>query len=126
MNTLEYFKTHLKYEKKPKIRKTITQKFTKCLHCAEEIKVVLDDGGPGPASNGDTDVDMRPKSKGKDDGGRDDDGGGDREDLEQMKLRVGLNSVIIREKLNVKWNDVVGLDRTATPSKSIQCFFCVS
>ncbi|KAL5074987.1 hypothetical protein RYX36_013971 [Vicia faba] len=126
MNALEYFKTHLKYEKNPKIRKSTTQKFTKCLHRVEEIRVMLDGGGLGPASNGDTVVAMRPKSEGKDGGGRDDEGGGDREDLEQTKLRAGLNSAIIREKPNVKWNDVAGLDRTATPFKSIQCFFCVA
>ncbi|KAL0460782.1 UNVERIFIED_CONTAM: protein SUPPRESSOR OF K(+) TRANSPORT GROWTH DEFECT 1 [Sesamum latifolium] len=28
MNALEYFKTHLKYEKNPKIKEAITQKFT--------------------------------------------------------------------------------------------------
>ncbi|KAM0070941.1 putative vesicle-fusing ATPase [Helianthus debilis subsp. tardiflorus] len=28
MNALEYFKTHLKYEKNPKIREAVTQKFT--------------------------------------------------------------------------------------------------
>ena len=33
MNALEYFKTHLKYEKNPKIKDTITQKFTEYLWC---------------------------------------------------------------------------------------------
>jgi vacuolar protein-sorting-associated protein 4 len=31
MNALEYFKTHLKYEKNPKIKEAITQKFTEYL-----------------------------------------------------------------------------------------------
>ncbi|MBA0836077.1 hypothetical protein Goarm_008320 [Gossypium armourianum] len=63
MNALEYFKTHLKYEKNPKIREAITQKFTEYLRRAEEIRAVLDEGGPGPASNGDAAVATRPKSQ---------------------------------------------------------------
>ncbi|KAI4386115.1 hypothetical protein MLD38_004076 [Melastoma candidum] len=105
MNALEYFKTHLKYEKNPKIREAITQKFTEYLRRAEEIRAVLDEGGPGSASNGDAAVATRPKTKGKDGSGGD---GGD--DSEKEKLRAGLNSAIIREKPNVKWNDVAGLE----------------
>ncbi|KAL0390001.1 UNVERIFIED_CONTAM: protein SUPPRESSOR OF K(+) TRANSPORT GROWTH DEFECT 1 [Sesamum calycinum] len=48
MNALEYFKTHLKYEKNPKIKEAITQKFTEYLRRAEEIRAVLDEGGPDP------------------------------------------------------------------------------
>lgn len=105
MNALEYFKTHLKYEKNPKIREAITQKFTEYLRRAEEIRVVIDDGGAGPAANGgDAAVAAKPKTKGKD-GGE-----GDSEDPEKDKLRAGLNSAIVREKPNVKWNDVAGLE----------------
>ncbi|CAA6669836.1 unnamed protein product [Spirodela intermedia] len=103
MNALEYFRTHLKYEKNPKIKEAITQKFTEYLRRAEEIRAVLDEGGPGPTSNGGAAVATRPKTKPKDG----DDGG---EDPEQSKLRAGLNSAIIREKPNVKWNDVAGLE----------------
>jgi len=105
MNALEYFKTHLKYEKNPKIKEAITQKFTEYLRRAEEIRAVLDDGPSGPASSGDAAVATRPKTKPKD-GGKD----GDGEDPEQAKLRAGLNSAIVREKPNVKWNDVAGLE----------------
>ena len=68
MNALEYFKTHLKYEKNPKIREAITQKFTEYLRRAEEIRAVLDEGGgSGPATNGgDAAVAARPKAKTKD------------------------------------------------------------
>ncbi|MFS8034838.1 putative MIT domain superfamily protein [Helianthus anomalus] len=74
MNSLEYFKTHLKYEKNHKIREAITQKFTKYLRRTEEIRAVLDDGGAGPAANaGDADVVARPKTKPNDgEGGLDD------------------------------------------------------
>lgn len=104
MNALEYFKTHLKYEKNPKLKEAITQKFTDYLRRAEEIRVVLEGGEGGkPAGNGsDTGVATRPKSNKKN-------GDGDGDDAEQNKLRSGLNSAIIREKPNVKWNDVAGL-----------------
>ncbi|PKU62843.1 protein SUPPRESSOR OF K(+) TRANSPORT GROWTH DEFECT 1 [Dendrobium catenatum] len=103
MNALEYFKTHLKYEKNPKIKEAITQKFTEYLRRAEEIRAVLDEGGSGLASNGDAAVATKAKTKPKEG----DDGG---EDPEQAKLRSGLTSAIIREKPNIKWNDVAGLE----------------
>ncbi|XP_042462133.1 protein SUPPRESSOR OF K(+) TRANSPORT GROWTH DEFECT 1-like isoform X3 [Zingiber officinale] len=104
MNALEYFRTHLKYEKNPKIKEAITQKFTEYLRRAEEIRSVLDDGGgSAPAADGDAAVAARPKTKPKD-GER----GGD--DTDQAKLRAGLTSAIITEKPNVKWNDVAGLE----------------
>ncbi|KAE8700211.1 Protein SUPPRESSOR OF K(+) TRANSPORT GROWTH DEFECT 1 [Hibiscus syriacus] len=76
MNALECFKTHLKYEKNPKIREAITQKFTDYLRRAEEIRSVLDEGGPGPASNGEAAVATRPKIKPKDGSGGGDGGDG--------------------------------------------------
>ncbi|RRT42907.1 hypothetical protein B296_00040429 [Ensete ventricosum] len=104
MKALEYFRTHLKYEKNPKIKEAITQKFTEYLRRAEEIRAVLDEGGSGPAANGDAAVVARPKTKPKDGDGN----GG--EDSDQAKLRAGLTSAIITEKPNVKWNDVAGLE----------------
>ena len=91
MNALEYFKKHLKYEKNPKIKEAITQKFTEYLHRAEKIRAVLDNGGPRPASDGDAAVATRPKTKPKDG-----EGGSDGEDPEQAKVRAGLNSAIVR------------------------------
>ncbi|KAL8029632.1 hypothetical protein ABFX02_14G237600 [Erythranthe guttata] len=102
MNALEYFRTHLKYEKNPKIKDAIMQKFNEYLHRAEEIRAVLDEGGPGSAANGDAAVAARPKTKPKD--------GSDGEDGDKDKLRAGLNSAIVREKPNVKWSDVAGLE----------------
>ncbi|KAM0025697.1 putative vesicle-fusing ATPase [Helianthus debilis subsp. tardiflorus] len=107
MNALEYFKTHLKYEKNPKIREVITQKFAEYLRREEEIRAILDDAGPRPAANGgDAAVAARPKTKSKDGegGGR----GGDGE--KNSKLRAGLSSLIVRKKPNVKWSDVAGLE----------------
>ncbi|KAI4332493.1 hypothetical protein L6164_017397 [Bauhinia variegata] len=51
-NALEYFKTHLKYEKNPQIKEAITQKFEEYLRRAEEIRAVLDDRWTGQPSIG--------------------------------------------------------------------------
>ena len=104
MNALEYFRTHLKYEKNPKIKEAITQKCMEYLKRADEIRAILDNGGSGPSPSGDATVASQPKTKSK--GGV----GKDAEDLEQAKLRAGLDSVIIREKPNMKWSDVAGLE----------------
>ncbi|KAL8094266.1 protein SUPPRESSOR OF K(+) TRANSPORT GROWTH DEFECT 1-like isoform X1 [Apium graveolens] len=107
MNALEYFKTHLKYEKNPKIKEAITSKFTEYLRRAEEIRAVLDDSGSahnvGSGQNENVgSVVSKPKAKGG--------SGEEGDDPEKDKLRAGLNSAIIREKPNVKWNDVAGLE----------------
>ncbi|XP_012074638.1 protein SUPPRESSOR OF K(+) TRANSPORT GROWTH DEFECT 1 isoform X2 [Jatropha curcas] len=103
-NALEYFQAHLKYEKNPQIAKTIKEKCMGYLRRAEEIGAILDNEGSVPTSNGSgTDPKAKPKSKPKDVEGKD-------EDPELAKLRAGLDSVIIREKPNVKWNDVAGLE----------------
>ncbi|KAJ6908913.1 protein SUPPRESSOR OF K(+) TRANSPORT GROWTH DEFECT 1-like isoform X2 [Populus alba x Populus x berolinensis] len=106
MNALEYFQAQLKYEKNPQIEKTIRQKCMGYLRRAEEIRSVLDNGRCMPASNGDALVAARPKTSPKPkDGGRK-----GKEDPELAKLKEGLDSVIIREKPNVKWSDVAGLE----------------
>ena len=107
MNALEYFKTHLKYEKNPKVKEAITSKFTEYLRRAEEIRSVLDgeSGAPGSA-NGDGALAVKPKTK----SGKKGDGEGGDDDGEAAKLRSGLNSAIIREKPNIKWSDVAGLE----------------
>jgi len=53
----------LKYEKNPKIKKAITQKFFEYLRRAEEIGAILDCGGNGP--NGDAVAATRPRTKSK-------------------------------------------------------------
>ena len=107
MNALEYFKTHLKYEKNPKVKEAITSKFTEYLRRAEEIRSVLDgeSGAPG-STNGDGALAVKPKTK----SGKKGDGEGGDDDGEAAKLRSGLNSSIIREKPNIKWSDVAGLE----------------
>ncbi|GMY23385.1 protein SUPPRESSOR OF K(+) TRANSPORT GROWTH DEFECT 1-like isoform X7 [Fagus crenata] len=103
-NYSKYFRTHLKYEKNPKIKEAITLKFMEYLRRAEEIKAILDNGGSGPGVSGDAAIASQQKTKWK--GGE----GKDAEDPEQAKLRAGLDSMIIREKPNVKCSDVAGLE----------------
>lgn len=104
MNALEYFKTHLKYEKNPKIKEAVTQKCIDYLRRAEEIKALLESGVSEPAQNADAAPTAQPKAKSKGTMGK------DGEDPEQAKLRAGLDSAIVREKPNVKWSDVAGLE----------------
>lgn len=106
MNALEYFQAQLKYEKNQQIVKTIRERCMGYLRRAEEIRAVLDNGGSVPAPNGGVSVAAQPKTSPKPKDG----GGKDKEDPEQAKLKAGLDSVIIREKPNVKWSDVAGLE----------------
>ncbi|KAK7277239.1 hypothetical protein RIF29_18390 [Crotalaria pallida] len=106
MSALEYLKAHMKYEKNPKIKEAITEKFAQYLRRAEEIRAILDaGGGRGPKLNGSDAVDSaRPKAK------TSGVGDGDKEDPEQAKLKAALDSVIIKEKPNVRWSDIAGLE----------------
>lgn len=105
MNALEYLRAHLKYEKHPKIKETITQKFAQYLRRAEEIQAILDAGGGEANLNRDAAAgSVRPKTNTS--------GGGekDKEDPEKAKLKSALDSVIIKEKPNVRWSDIAGLE----------------
>lgn len=92
---LDYFSTHLKYEKNPKAREAITAKFKEYLERAEYLKGVVNGQTPesatGPAG----------AQKAKPDGKADDDA---------AKLKGALSSAILTERPNVKWSDVAGLD----------------
>lgn len=104
MSALEYLKVHLKYEKNPKIKEIVTEKFIDYLRRAEEIRAILDTGGSGPNLNNEAANDVRAKPKARSGDER------DKEDPEKAKLKAGLDSVIIREKPNVRWNDVAGIE----------------
>ncbi|KAK7279039.1 hypothetical protein RJT34_24082 [Clitoria ternatea] len=106
MNALEYLRAHLKYEKNPKIKETITQKFAQYLRRAEEIQAILDAGGDEANMNRDAAAagSARPNTNTSMGGEK------GKEDPEQAKLKAGLDSVIIKEKPNVRWSDIAGLD----------------
>lgn len=105
---LEHFMTALKYEKNARSKESIRAKCTEYLARAEKIKTFIAnqetggkpnkkkataDGAGGGASGG---------------GGGDDDDDED-EDPEKKQLRQALESAIVIEKPNVKWDDVAGL-----------------
>ncbi|CAL5223306.1 g5797 [Coccomyxa viridis] len=96
---LEYFGTHLKYEKNARARETITAKFKEYLERAEYIKSLLDGQQPAePSANGATGQKMKPG------------GGGDKDNDEKDKLRASLGNAIMVERPDVKWDDVAGLE----------------
>ena len=71
MNALDYFRTQLKYEKNPKIKEAISQKFIEYLKRAEEIRAILNNGGSGLAPSGDATIASQPKRKSKGGAGKD-------------------------------------------------------
>jgi len=87
---IQYLITGLKYEKNARAKEAIKEKCAKYLKRAEEIK----EGLSNPA----------PKKKITE-------GGDNKEDEEQNKLKDSLSSAIVVEKPDVKWEDVAGLDQ---------------
>jgi vacuolar protein-sorting-associated protein 4 len=111
---LEYFSTHLKYEKNPRSREAIMGKFREYLARAEYLKGVVDgqqeapppaQGGGGGAGAGAAAA--RPRRGNGNNGGGGDDGAGDKE---KERLKASIGSAIVQEKPNVRWDDVAGLE----------------
>lgn len=100
-SALEYFQTHLKYEKNPQAKAAITAKFEEYLARAEFLKKTIDeqvsDTAPSASSNA---TGVKAKPKGKD----------NKEDDEKEKLQGALAGSIVTEKPNVKWDDIAGLE----------------
>ncbi|KAF8072928.1 SKD1 [Scenedesmus sp. PABB004] len=107
---LEYFSTHLKYEKNPRSAEAIRAKFKEYLERAEYLKTVIDGQQANPAAaagaNGAAATAQRRKGG---PGGGAGDGAGDG-DKERERLKGQLGSAIMSEKPNVKWDDVAGLE----------------
>jgi len=98
--SLEYFMTALKYEKNEKCKQTIRVKVEEYMSRAEKLKEFIDKGAKQPVANG------AGPSKKKSGGGSDGDNG---DDGEQKKLKDSLAGAIVKEKPDVKWDDVAGL-----------------
>ncbi|KAI0461897.1 Vacuolar protein sorting-associated protein 4 [Komagataella kurtzmanii] len=102
-NGLDYLMLAIKYEKNPKSKQLIRNKFTEYLSRAEELKEHLDkqeqttQSGENSASNGS----VKAKKAG---------GGPDGDDDDNKKLRGALSSSILSEKPDVKWSDIAGLE----------------
>eukprot|EP01089_Gocevia_fonbrunei_P010447 TRINITY_DN2320_c0_g1_i1.p1 TRINITY_DN2320_c0_g1~~TRINITY_DN2320_c0_g1_i1.p1 ORF type:complete len:443 (-),score=102.64 TRINITY_DN2320_c0_g1_i1:47-1213(-) len=84
--------TALKYERNPRCKQTIRAKVLEYMQRAEKLKEFLDKnpGGKKPVAQGGN-------------------GGDDDDDKEKNKLQKSLEGAILREKPNVKWDDVAGL-----------------
>lgn len=89
--SLEYFMTAIKYEKNEKCKKTIKAKALEYMNRAEKLKAFLDKK-------------EKPQAEGGGGGG-----GGDDKDDENSKRNESLMGAIVREKPNVRWDDVAGL-----------------
>mmetsp|Transcript_22169 Transcript_22169/g.36730 ORF Transcript_22169/g.36730 Transcript_22169/m.36730 type:complete len:431 (+) Transcript_22169:107-1399(+) len=95
---LEYFIVGLKYEKNEKSKETIRNKVKEYMGRAEELKEAKKKKKPIPAADG---------ANGAASGGKKEDGD---EDPEKAKLRGALDGAILREKPNVRWDDIAGLE----------------
>ena len=107
MAALEYFQTHLKYEKNPRSAEAIRSKFKEYLERAEYLKTVVDgrqENPPAPANGAGA---TAQKKKGAGGGGG---SGNGEDDKEKERLKASLGGAIITEKPNVKWDDVAGLE----------------
>jgi len=110
---LDYFMLYLKHDKNEKLKPMIRRKVDEYLGRAEELRKILDSkkkkvkdtSGTGGKSSG-----------GKSGGGGDDDEE-DEEDEEKKKRESALGDAILREKPNVKWSDVAGLENAKAALK---------
>ncbi|KAL4858781.1 Protein SUPPRESSOR OF K(+) TRANSPORT GROWTH DEFECT 1 [Chlorella vulgaris] len=107
--SLEYFTTHLKYDKNPKSRQMITNKLKEYLDRAEYIQGILDGRQPAEEVAG-TNGSAAAAAKGPRPAAGAGGGGGDSRSDELDKMKSSLGNAILEEKPNVKWDDVAGLE----------------
>lgn len=89
-----------KYEKNPTAKAALEERLKSYFARAEQLKEIVRSGNGAPPANGDTAVASRSQKKDKK----------DEDDGESAKMRGALEGAIVREKPNVKWTDVAGLE----------------
>lgn len=106
LKAIDFFLTAIKHEKNPKKKELLKQKVNELLERAEQIKKFLaqqaeekDDSLGG--GNGSTGTSVKPKSASKEKNDR---------DKEKEQHMSALEGAIVREKPNIKWSDVAGLE----------------
>jgi vacuolar protein-sorting-associated protein 4 len=110
--SLDHFLFAIKYEKNPKVKERLIEKFDDYMQRAERLKIHLNgnkakDSGP-VSTSGTPSVGTNPSSNtGKTKGARTVD---DEEDNEKGRLKSSIAQAILQEKPNVKWSDIAGLD----------------
>lgn len=97
--SLQYFQTALKYEKNDKVKQTIRSKIVEYISRAEQLKEMLEKKKSAPIAQG---------ANGKSSTKKTEDG--EDVDPEDKKRQDSLSSAILKEKPNVKWDDVAGLE----------------
>jgi len=102
---LDYFMLYLKHDKNEKLKGMVRRKVDEYLKRAEELRKILDT----PKKVKDT-----PGGSKSGGGGG---GDGDEEDDEKKKREGALGDAILREKPNVKWSDVAGLENAKNALK---------
>jgi len=103
---LDYFMLYLKHDKNEKLKQMVRRKVDEYLKRAEELKKIIDQPKKVKDTSG---------SGGKSSGGGGD--GDDEEDEEKKKREGALGDAILREKPNVKWSDVAGLENAKNALK---------
>lgn len=102
MKSIDHFMTAIKYEtKNPKKKEMLRDKVKDIMDRAEQIKEYLknDDNVSGNPTNGAT----KDKKKQKDNESE--------KEKEKKEFQGALEGAIVKEKPNVKWTDVAGLDQ---------------
>eukprot|EP00767_Chilomastix_cuspidata_P005619 gnl/Chilomastix_cuspidata/586.p2 GENE.gnl/Chilomastix_cuspidata/586~~gnl/Chilomastix_cuspidata/586.p2 ORF type:complete len:425 (-),score=195.40 gnl/Chilomastix_cuspidata/586:1366-2640(-) len=98
---IRYLMHFIKYNTNERLNESLREKVNGYLKRAEEIKKLLDEGrAPVPPAGGPA----PPKSGGPSGSGKKGDDG------EEAKLSGAISSAIVREKPNVKWDEVAGLE----------------
>lgn len=116
--SLEYFMTAVKYEKNEKSKQIIRQKVVEYLQRAEQIKTFLNNQTNKHAvAVGDGRKAASKKGGSSGGGGSANGKEDDEDDPEKARMQSGLESAILKEKPNVKWDDVAGL---LTAKRSLQ------
>jgi vacuolar protein-sorting-associated protein 4 len=113
--SFEYFMKALKYEKNERCKATIRTKMVEYLQRAEKLKEFLEKSAARKAAGV---AQGSGRSRGGGGGAANDSGGGGSaedegepaaNDPEKARLRGALEGAIVREKPNVRWDDVAGL-----------------
>ena len=105
---LDYFMLYLKHDKNEKVKTMVRHKMGDYLKRAEELQKLLESKRDGTKK-------VKASSSGSGDGGKG--GGDDDEDEEKKKRASALGDAILREKPNVKWSDVAGLENAKAALK---------
>ena len=116
MKAMNYLIQAMKFTKNDAVRDNCRKHFDAWNGRASIMKKWLDDydKNGGPPQGGGTGTKKKPNNKkggqGGGGGGNDDDDESDEEDTDAKKFRTALQSAIVQEKPNVKWDDVAGLE----------------